>query len=145
VKHSKKSKLHLRKSEKLGEDWIQFRLISLPVSCITHSNGSYVHSTVCHCDSWRIKDQLDVTCCLFYFLYTQHVSNINISIIRSLRLCRWITTLVVLFSFRCVFEIWCSWVWVVSVLQACTLQIARCKLHVTPLETNDLVWCIPWM
>ena len=42
---------------------------------------------------------------LFHFLCTQHVSDINISIIRSLRLCCWITTLVVLFSVRCVLEI----------------------------------------
>jgi hypothetical protein len=55
---------------------------------------------------------------LFHFLCTQHVSDINISFIRSLRLCRWITTSVVLFSVRCVLEIWCGWVWVVSVLQA---------------------------
>ena len=34
---------------------------------------------------------------LFHFLYAQHVLDINISIIRSLRLCCWITTLVVLF------------------------------------------------
>ena len=55
---------------------------------------------------------------LFNFLCAQHVSDINISIIRSLRLCCWITTSVVLFSVRCVLEIWCGWVWVVSVLQA---------------------------
>jgi len=54
---------------------------------------------------------------LFHFLYAQHVSDINISIIRSLRLCCWITTSVVLFSVCCVLEIWCGWVWVVSVLQ----------------------------
>ena len=35
---------------------------------------------------------------LFHFLCTQHVSDINISIIRSLRLCCCITTSVVLFS-----------------------------------------------
>ena len=35
---------------------------------------------------------------LFHFLCAQHVSEINISIIRSLRLFCWITTLVVLFS-----------------------------------------------
>jgi len=29
---------------------------------------------------------------LFHFLCTQHVSDVNISIIRSLRLCCWITT-----------------------------------------------------
>jgi len=34
---------------------------------------------------------------LFHFLCAQHVSDINIPIIRSLRLCCWITTLVVLF------------------------------------------------
>ena len=55
---------------------------------------------------------------LFHFLCAQHVSDINISIIRSLRLCWWITTSVVLFSFRCVLAIWCDWIWVVPVLQA---------------------------
>jgi len=55
---------------------------------------------------------------LFHFLCAQHVSDINISIISSLRLRCWITTSVVLFSVRCVLEIWCGWVWVVSVLQA---------------------------
>jgi len=57
---------------------------------------------------------------LFHFLRTQHVSDINISIIRSLRLCCWTTITVVLFSVRCVLVlgIWCGWVWVVSVLQA---------------------------
>ena len=54
---------------------------------------------------------------LFHFLRAQHVSDINISIIRNLRLCCWITTSVVLFSVRCVLEIWCGWFWVVSVLQ----------------------------
>ena len=39
---------------------------------------------------------------LFHFF--QHVSDINISIIRSLRLFCWITTLVVLFLVRCVLE-----------------------------------------
>ena len=42
---------------------------------------------------------------LFHFLCAHHVSDINISIIRSLRLCWWITTSVVLFSVRCVLEL----------------------------------------
>ena len=54
---------------------------------------------------------------LFQFLCAQHVSDINISIIRSLQLCCWITSIVV-FSVHCVLEIWCGWVWVVTVLQA---------------------------
>jgi hypothetical protein len=39
---------------------------------------------------------------LFHFLCAHHVSDINISIVRSLRLFCWITTLVVLFLVRCV-------------------------------------------
>jgi len=55
---------------------------------------------------------------LFHFLCAQHVSDINISINRSLRLFCWITTLVVLFLVRCVLEFQCGWVGVVFVLQA---------------------------
>jgi len=55
---------------------------------------------------------------LFHFLCARHVSDINISIVRSLLLCCWITTSVVLFSVRCGLEIWCGWFWVVLVLQA---------------------------
>jgi len=55
---------------------------------------------------------------LFHLLCAQNVSDINISIFRSLRLCWWITTSVVLFSVRCVLKIWCGWFWVVLVLQA---------------------------
>jgi len=51
---------------------------------------------------------------LFHFLCAQHVSDINISIIRSLQLFCWITTLVVLFLVRCVLEFRCGWVGVVS-------------------------------
>ena len=49
---------------------------------------------------------------LFHFLCAQHVSDIHISTIRSLRLFCWITTLV-----RCVLEFRCGWVGVVSVLK----------------------------
>jgi hypothetical protein len=68
---------------------------------------------------------------LFHFLCTQHVSDINISIIRSLRLCCWITTSVVLFLVRCVLEIWCGWVVVVSVLQAeaCNTDTTQTQPH----------------
>ena len=55
---------------------------------------------------------------LFHFLCAQHVSDINISIIRSLWLFCWITALVVLFLVWCVLEFQCGWVGVVSVLQA---------------------------
>ena len=43
------------------------------------------------------KNNLLSLAILFHFLCAQHASDINISIIRSLRLCCWITTSVVLF------------------------------------------------
>ena len=64
---------------------------------------------------------------LFHFSCAQHVSDINISIIRSLRLCCLITTSVVLFSVRCVLEMWCGWFWVVFVLQAETQSQRMCE------------------
>jgi len=54
----------------------------------------------------------------FHFLCAQHVSDINRSIIRSLRLFSSITKLVILFLVRCLLEFRCGWVGVVSALQA---------------------------
>jgi len=70
------------------------------------------------CNAEEQKTNLMSLAILFHFLCAQHVSDINISIIRSLRLFCWITTLVVLFLVRCVLEFRCGWVGVVSVLQA---------------------------
>jgi len=69
---------------------------------------------------------------LFHFLCAQHVSDINISIIRSLRLFCWITTLVVLFLLLCVLEIRCGWVGVVSVYQAAS----ACNMDTTPTQPH---------
>ena len=48
---------------------------------------------------------------LFHFLYTRHVSDINIAIIKNLRLCCWITTSVGLFckvgGFSVSVNLWC--------------------------------------
>jgi len=68
---------------------------------------------------------------LLHFLCAQHVSDINIFIIRSLRLFCWITTLVVLFLVRCVLEIRCGWVGVVSVLKA-----SACNTDTTPTQPH---------
>ena len=53
-------------------------------------------------DKWETK--LMSLALLFHLLCAQHVSDINISVFRSLRLCWWIATSVVLFSVRCVLE-----------------------------------------
>ena len=92
------------------------------------------------------KTNLTSLAILFHFLCAQHVSYTNISIIRSLRLCCWITTSVVLFSVRCVLEIWCGCFWVVLVLQAeaqlvlqpsCTT--CACTTCATENKTTDVV------
>ena len=66
---------------------------------------------------------------LFHFLSAQHISDINIYIIRSLRLCCWITTSVVLFSVLCVLEILCGSFWVVIVLQASACKTITTQNH----------------
>jgi len=69
---------------------------------------------------------------LFHFLCAQHVSGIDIPIIRSLRLFCWITKLVVLFLVRCVLEFRCCCVGVVSVLQAAS----ACNTDTTPNQPH---------
>jgi len=68
---------------------------------------------------------------LFHFLCAQHVSDINISIIRGLQLLCFITTLVALFLVRCVLEFRCGWVRVVSVL-----QVEACNTDTTPTQPH---------
>ena len=72
---------------------------------------------------------------LFYFTsYAQHVSDINISIIGSLRLFCWIITFVLLFFVRCVLEFRCGWVGVVSVLQA---EASACNADTSQSNHTD--------
>ena len=75
-----------------------------------------------YCSWFDVCWSFDVVGLEWYMLQAeaqlQHVSDINISIIRSMRLFCWITTSVILFLVWCVLEFWCGWVGVVSVLQA---------------------------
>jgi len=80
---------------------------------------------------------------LFHFLCAQHVSDINISIIRNLRLFCWITTLVVLFLARCMLEFRCGWVGVVSVLQAeanVVIQQNSLKFLMIDILMSEICW-----
>jgi len=76
---------------------------------------------------------------LFHYLCAQHVSDINISIIRSLRLFCWITSLVVLFLARCVLEFRCGWFGVVSMLEASTQPHRNSNTHWTKNNTTNVV------
>jgi len=64
-------------------------------------NESYVYWIVHHLDSWVKRDQLDATCFIITLFSVQHVSDVNTSILRSLRLIRWVSSWVVSGS-RCV-------------------------------------------
>ena len=73
-----------------------------PIGLRNVSNCSNTEQSVIF-EEW--KTNLMSLAILFHFLCVQHISDINISIIRSLRLRWWITTSVVLFSVRCVLEL----------------------------------------
>ena len=68
---------------------------------------------------------------LFHFLCAQHVSDINISISRSLRLFCWITTLVACSCFDVFWFFGVDWVGLVSVLQA-----EACYMDTTPTQST---------
>ena len=65
-----------------------------------------------HLDSWIKRDQLDVTCFFISLFNAQHVSDINASILRSLRLICWVISWVVLLWYDvcyCYFVVWLGW------------------------------------
>jgi len=72
---------------------------------------SYVYWTVHNLDSWIKRDQLDVT--FFISLFNaQHISDVNTSILRSLRLIYWVISWIVLLWFDacwCYIVVWLGW------------------------------------
>ena len=67
---------------------------------------TYVYWTVHHLDSWIKRDQVDVTCFIISLFNAQHVSGVNTSILRSLRLICWFVSWVVLLWFDVCW--WCG-------------------------------------
>jgi len=67
--------------------------------------------------SWMKRDQLVVTCFIISLFNAQHVSDVNTSIIRSLRLICWVISWVALLWFDvcwCYVVVWLGWCGVVS-------------------------------
>ena len=74
--------------------------------------GFYVYWTVHHLDNWIKRDHLDVTCFFISLFNAQHVSDVNTSILRSLRLICWVISWVVLLWFDvcwCYVVVWLGW------------------------------------
>jgi len=72
----------------------------------------YVYWTVHHLDSWVKRDQLDVTWFIISLFNAKHVSDVNTSILRTLRLICWVISWVVLLWFDvcwCYFVVWLGW------------------------------------
>jgi len=77
----------------------------------------YVYWTMHHLDSWIKRDQLDVTYFFISLFNAQQVSDVNTSILRSLRLICWVISWVVL--------LWCDvcWCYVVVWLEWCGIRM----------------------
>ena len=78
-----------------------------------------------HLDSWIKRDQLDVTCFIISVFNAQYVSDVNTSILRSLRLICWVISWVVL--------LWFDVVW------WCVIRMQAEALCATPPQANHTV------
>ena len=71
---------------------------------------------------WIKRDQLDVTCFIISLFNAQHVSDVNTSILRSLRLILWVISWVVLLWFDvrwCYVVVWLGWCGIRMQASAC--------------------------
>jgi len=107
----------------------------------------YVYLNVHHVDSWVKRDKLDITCFIISLFNTQHVSDVNTSILRSLRLICWVIAWAVLLWFDvcgCYVVVWLWWCGIPhqsNTTHAVTKQISRKLLRVDVL-TSETCWVL---
>ena len=99
------------------------------ILCQQHT-AAYVYWTVHHLDSWIKRDQLDVTWFFISLFNAQHISGVNTSILRSLRIICWVISWVVL--------LWYDLCWCYVVVW---LGLCDCNLYpdTTPSQPNHNV------
>jgi len=90
---------------------------------------TYVHWTVHHLDTWIKRDQRDATCFIISLFNAQHVSDVNTSILRSLRLI-WVISWVVLLCFNV------CWCYVVVSLWWCGIRM-QAEAHQHTLNQSN--------
>ena len=95
---------------------------------------SYVYWTVHHLHSWIKIDQLDVTCFIISLFTAQHVSNVRISIFRSLRLIADLFHVLYCSVSMCVgVTVWFGWVvWCPYAGWSCASACIRIPTHIEP-------------
>jgi len=108
----------------LCADWVSSLLIvrksSTSVQNMYICVGTYVYWTVHHLDSWVKRDQLGATCFIITLFSAKHVSDVSTSILRSLRLIRWVTSWVVSGSMCwCYVVVWLGWCGIRMQASAC--------------------------
>ena len=91
-----------------------------------------------HLDSWVKTDQLDATCFIISLFNAQRVSDVNTSILRSLRLICWVISWVVLLWFDV------CWCYIVVWLGFCRIHMQAEVL--VPQPAYELIcWVISWV
>ena len=92
------------------DEWDFFMLVSHLNNFLFHNSVGYlgfgeqkVKHTHTQKENWIKRDQLDVTCFIISLFNAQHVSDVNTSILKSLRLICWVISWVVLlwYELRC--------------------------------------------
>ena len=100
---------------------------------------SYVYWTVHHLDSSIKRDELDVTCFIISLFNAQHVSNVNTSILRSLRLICWVISWVVLLRYDvcwCYVMVWLGWCGIWMQVETLVLQPASSDIKMVSLYST---------
>ena len=131
------TKLKFNNSNILSLDLIPLCFIVSKIGSRTAVSHNKFYSSRQHMlHSWKQKTYFMSLAILFHFLCAQHVSDINILIIRSLRLFCWIITLAVCSWFD-VLVFRCECVGVVSVLQASAyIRMSHHPNRTTPKHQN---------
>ena len=91
----------------------------------------YVYWTVHHLDSWIKIGQLDVTCFFISLFNARHVSDVNTSILRSLRHICWVISWIVLIWYDacwCYVVVWMRWCGIRMQASACIRIPHQCQI-----------------
>jgi len=98
---------------KIGSRNHNFGKLFIPCRLIKFFVNSTNYMNLCDTQYYRIKrEQLDVSCFIISLFNAQHVSDVNTSILRSLRLIWWVVSWVVLLWFDvcwCYVVVWLGW------------------------------------